>query len=151
MSRLIRIWRLLNLPCAGVTRLSSESLDRDLSRLERFAQQSHILYCRACRRYSRQLKLVRCAMRQLATCLETDQPLPGPGLPDDARERIKRRSKRSEYSRDRSFTIFCPESSRRSTHLRSPDSSRTFGRSRPRTVGAGDRIVPPRLFRGRCT
>jgi predicted anti-sigma-YlaC factor YlaD len=90
MSRLIRIWRLLNLPCAGVTRLASESLDRDLGRLERFAHQSHILYCRACRRYSCQINLVRRAMRQLATRLATDQPLPGPGLPQDARERIRR-------------------------------------------------------------
>jgi predicted anti-sigma-YlaC factor YlaD len=94
MSRLIEIWRLLNLPCEGMSRLASESLDRDLGRLERVALRSHILYCAACRRYLRQIKLLSCAMRRLATRIEVDQPLPGPGLPDDARERIKRALKR---------------------------------------------------------
>jgi predicted anti-sigma-YlaC factor YlaD len=90
MSRRKSVWHLLNLPCEGVSRLASESLDRDLGRLERVALRSHLLYCSACRRYLRQLRLVRAALRGLVTRLETDQPLPGPGLPDDVRERIKR-------------------------------------------------------------
>ena len=84
MSRLGKLWRLLNLPCEGMSRLASESLDRDLNRLERLALRSHILYCAACRRYLRQVKLVRSALGQLTTRLETDEPLPGPCLPDDA-------------------------------------------------------------------
>jgi hypothetical protein len=90
MSRLKIVWRLLNLPCEGMTRLASESLDRDLGLLEQLALRSHLLYCAACRRYLRQVTLVRIALRQLAMRLETDQDLPGPGLPDDVRERIKR-------------------------------------------------------------
>jgi hypothetical protein len=89
MSRPIRIWRLLNLDCSNATHLASESLDRDLDRPEWFALGSHILCCWSCRRYLRQIRLVRCALRLLATHLETGQPLPGPGLPDDARARIK--------------------------------------------------------------
>ena len=73
-----------------MARLASESLDRDLGRLERLALRSHILYCAACRRYLSQLKLIRAALKQLGSRLQTDEPLPGPGLPDDARERIKR-------------------------------------------------------------
>jgi predicted anti-sigma-YlaC factor YlaD len=83
------LWHLLNLPCDGMTRLASESLDRDLSRLERVALRSHLLYCSACRRYVRQVTLLREAMRRLLTRLESGEPLPGPGLPDDLRERIE--------------------------------------------------------------
>ena len=94
MSRPRSFWHLLNLPCEGMARLASESLDRDLGRLERVALRSHLAYCAACRRYLRQLKLIRAALKRLGEHLETDDLLPGPGLPDDARERIKRSLKR---------------------------------------------------------
>jgi hypothetical protein len=90
MSRPPSTWRLLNLPCQGMARLASESLDRELILRERMALRLHLLYCAACRRYERQLRLLRFAMRRLATRLETDQPLPGPALPVEVRERIKR-------------------------------------------------------------
>jgi hypothetical protein len=90
MSRLKTVWRLLNLPCREMTRLASESLDRDLDRLERTALRLHLLYCMACRRYARQIRLLRIALRQLASGIEVDLLLPGPGLPDGARDRIKR-------------------------------------------------------------
>jgi predicted anti-sigma-YlaC factor YlaD len=90
MSRLKAIWHLLNLPCREMTRLASESLDRDLGRAERLALRSHLLYCAACRRYARQIVFLRAALRRFASRVETDQPLPGPGLPADVRDRIKR-------------------------------------------------------------
>ena len=90
MARLKTIWHLLNLPCREMTRLASESLDRDLGRLERIVLKSHLLYCFSCRRYFRQVLLLRRTLRQLAKHLETGQFLPGPGLPDDVRARIKR-------------------------------------------------------------
>lgn len=95
MSRPRSFWNLLNLPCDGMARLASESLDRDLSRLERVALRSHLVYCTACRRYLRQLKLIRAALKQLDASLQADDLLPGPGLPDDAREQIKRSLKRA--------------------------------------------------------
>ena len=73
-----------------MSRLASESLDRDLGRLERVALRSHLLYCSACRRYRRQLEIVRSAMRRLAWAALDGEPSPVPGLPDEARERIKR-------------------------------------------------------------
>ena len=89
MSRPNEIWRLLNLPCEGMTRLASESLDRELNPLERLALRLHMLYCSACRRYLCQITLLRDAMRHLLTRLESGEPFPGTALPDDARERIK--------------------------------------------------------------
>ena len=90
MSRLRSVWHLLNLPCREMTRLASESLDRDLGRLERVALRSHLLYCAACRRYARQVVTIRDALRRLASRVETEDVLPGPGLPVDVRDRIKR-------------------------------------------------------------
>jgi predicted anti-sigma-YlaC factor YlaD len=89
MSRPDDLWRLLNLPCDGMSRLASESLDRDLTLPERLALRSHMLYCSACRRYTRQITLLRDAMRRLRARLESGEPFPGTVLPDDVRERIK--------------------------------------------------------------
>jgi hypothetical protein len=72
-----------------MTRLASRSLDGDLNRPERAAMLMHLVYCRACRRYLRQLELVSSALQDLARRFETNRPLPGPCLPDAARERIK--------------------------------------------------------------
>ena len=58
MNRLKDCWHLLNLPCEGMSRLASESLDRELTRRERAALRMHTFYCSACRRYLRQLKLI---------------------------------------------------------------------------------------------
>lgn len=90
MSRLGSAWHLLNLPCEGLTQLASESLDRDLGRLERVALRSHLIYCAPCRRYVRQIRILRLALRHLAARLEADGPMPGPNLPDEVRDSIKR-------------------------------------------------------------
>jgi predicted anti-sigma-YlaC factor YlaD len=90
MSRLRTIWHLLNLPCEGIARLASESLDRELGRMERIALRSHVLYCKACRRYRRQIEHLRCSMRKLAGNIEAGVPAPDLRLPDEVRERIKR-------------------------------------------------------------
>jgi predicted anti-sigma-YlaC factor YlaD len=89
MTRLKTIWRLLNLPCREMTRLASASLEGNLSRLERIALKTHLLYCIACRRYFRQMLFVRRAVRRIVEHVETGATLPGPGLPDDVRARIK--------------------------------------------------------------
>ncbi|HEY2158191.1 MAG TPA: zf-HC2 domain-containing protein [Isosphaeraceae bacterium] len=84
------LWRLLHLPCREASRLASESLDRDLGAIDRLALRSHLLCCSACRRYRRQIGLLRDAMRRLAARAEADDDLPGPPLPDDVRNRIER-------------------------------------------------------------
>jgi hypothetical protein len=89
MRRLLAAWRLLNLPCEGMSRLASESLDRDLGLMERVALRSHLLYCIACRRYRRQLEVMRHALRKLAGGPEAGVAALAPRLPDEVRERIK--------------------------------------------------------------
>ncbi len=90
MSRLKTLWCLLNLPCEGMSRLASESLDRELGRLEWVALRLHLLGCAACRRFQRHIKLVQSATRRLATRVEAGEPATGSVLPDEVRERIKR-------------------------------------------------------------
>ena len=78
-----------------MSRLASESVDRDLGRLGRIAVQSQLLYRAACCRFQRQIKFLRCAMRRMPGHADGGEPLPRTGLPDEVRERIKRALKGS--------------------------------------------------------
>jgi hypothetical protein len=89
MSRWKHLWHLLNLSCRDASRLASESLDRDLGRMERLALKSHLFICVACRRYLRQLLLLRQALQHAAPRLAAGPSLVGARLPDDVRARIK--------------------------------------------------------------
>lgn len=73
--------------CEEVSRLASERLDRELTLGERLAFNMHLLMCRNCTRYARQIALVKQATDRLRMRREA----PGSdGLPDKARERIAR-------------------------------------------------------------
>lgn len=94
MGRLRDAWHLLNLPCSGMTRLASESLDRHLGRLERAALRTHLLTCTPCRRYHHQVRGLGRVLRRFADprpAATEEISTPGPTLPDDVRERIKQR------------------------------------------------------------
>lgn len=90
MSRVKAVWRLLTMSCEGITRLSSESLDRDLCRLEKLALHSHLLGCTACRRYKKQVEFLGRALGLISNDLDYGETLPGPRLPEEARIRMKR-------------------------------------------------------------
>jgi hypothetical protein len=91
MYRLMRIWRILNLPCDEIAILISASFDHEQSRLERIAWRSHLLYCSACRRFRRHVLFLRKALTALRDGLDAgrDDLLPGPELPGPVRERIR--------------------------------------------------------------
>lgn len=78
------LWRaivmLLTLKCDHATHLVSDSFERDLTWVERWALKLHYIGCRYCRRLAKQLKLIHSAVRQ-----EGDSPHE---LSGDARERI---------------------------------------------------------------
>ncbi len=76
-------------PCAEVTRLASESLDRELSVLERFRLRIHFLMCVWCERYLLQVRFIRDAIRRYPERLENQENPPPASLPPEARERIK--------------------------------------------------------------
>jgi hypothetical protein len=78
------------LSCKDVTKLVSESMDRSLPIGKRVGVRLHLLFCRFCERYRRQLLLLRETARHLALAGEKPgEPFPE-SLSRDARERIRR-------------------------------------------------------------
>ncbi len=86
MTRPESFWKILTLRCVEAARLSSESLDRALPFHDRLALQLHAVACVSCRRYRRQLRSLREMTNRLADRVDS----PGPTIPDDVRDRIKR-------------------------------------------------------------
>lgn len=84
---------MLTLRCPHATRLISESMDRPLTRRERFGLRMHLLTCRPCARFKKQWHSLR-ALFSRSFEVETEDPTnatpPMPvGLSNQARDRIK--------------------------------------------------------------
>lgn len=56
---------ILSLRCEEASRLASESLDRELTRAERWGLRLHTFVCHPCRRLVRQLKTMRDALADI--------------------------------------------------------------------------------------
>lgn len=87
MFETLRNWiRSLSPTCREVTRLQSLVLDGHLSGRERLGVNLHLLLCRWCRRYGRQLRFLHEALREneekLGTCSHVQ-------LPRETREQLK--------------------------------------------------------------
>jgi len=74
------------LTCKDASRLISEGQERQLRLRERWDLRLHLWICANCRRFERQIHLLRRALRMLARRVETDAQ--GPDLSPEARERI---------------------------------------------------------------
>jgi hypothetical protein len=74
------------LTCKDTSRLISEGQERHLRLRERWGLRLHLWICVNCRRYERQIHLLRQALRMLA--LQAEMDTQGPGLSPEARERI---------------------------------------------------------------
>jgi len=71
-----------------VTRMVSESLDRTLPLHQRLGIRMHLMMCRYCNRYRKQLLLLRQIFRSESLSDEPSAP-PPVALSQDARERMK--------------------------------------------------------------
>jgi hypothetical protein len=67
MRVLAGIWRILTLTCDEATRLMSRRLDEPLPWPQRAAVRLHALICPACRRFLRQIRFLRAAVRRLGS------------------------------------------------------------------------------------
>jgi predicted anti-sigma-YlaC factor YlaD len=76
------------LSCEEVTQLVSESLDRELSLRQRVSTKMHLMMCRLCSRYNKQLAGLREAFR-LHAMREEDIEIYPASLSSEARQRIK--------------------------------------------------------------
>jgi hypothetical protein len=84
------------LRCREITKLVSESMERQLPYRERMHVWIHLMMCRLCFGFSRQMRLLRRAARENPDRLGPDQGAPESKLPDEAREWIKAALRNSE-------------------------------------------------------
>ncbi len=75
------------LTCKDVSHLVSTSQERPLGFRERLGLRVHLWMCANCRRFQRQIDLLRLALRKLAT--EADADPHAPALSAEARQRIR--------------------------------------------------------------
>ncbi len=75
------------LSCKHVSEMVSQSRDRHLSRRERMAILLHLMLCKLCRRYQRQMRFIQKISDRLAGA---ETPLIRP-LDEAARERIRKK------------------------------------------------------------
>ena len=78
------------LSCKDVTRLISESMDHSLPLGKRVGVRLHLLVCKFCSRYERQLLLIRETVRRLAATERCVRAPPGEPLSEEAKERIRK-------------------------------------------------------------
>lgn len=74
------------LSCKDATRLQLRAQDEGLSFPQRFALRLHLAFCDNCRRFARQLALIRAACRRIQAGQEP--PADAPGLSPEAKARI---------------------------------------------------------------
>ena len=76
MSFLTATKMVLTLVCDDSAHLLSDSLDQPLTRAERLALRLHLLICRNCRRFRRQIEFIHRAMHHAAADSAADTSLP---------------------------------------------------------------------------
>jgi hypothetical protein len=85
------------LTCAEAGRLITESQDRHLGFVEWFALRFHLLMCKICPAYERQLIVLRALMSQWAPKLASaPSPATAPCLSEEARGRISEAIRRAK-------------------------------------------------------
>jgi hypothetical protein len=76
--------------CRQATRLQSEAMDRPLPLRQRIGLQIHLVLCRWCRRYGKQIGFLRSIAHEREKHQDT---LPSQPLRSEAKERMKERLK----------------------------------------------------------
>ncbi len=80
---------LVSLSCEEASRLASESLDRELTRGERWALRSHAFLCRNCRQLVRQLAMMRNLLSNMPAASHEHLREQLPQLSADRKQQIK--------------------------------------------------------------
>jgi hypothetical protein len=83
-------WLAGRLPtCKEVTKMASYAMEKKLPLRERLGYRMHLLICRLCMRYVKQLQLMRDISQQHTAKIETGAVAPASTLSQQARERMK--------------------------------------------------------------
>lgn len=95
MDFMMRVMNKITPTCDVITQKISESMDHKISLRNRLKIRLHLLFCKFCRRYQRQLKTMN-TLFELRLQQEEENILPkGPTLTSEARERIKQNLRKS--------------------------------------------------------
>jgi len=78
------------LSCKDVTKLLSESMDHSLPLGKRIGVRVHLLMCKFCSRYERQLLLIRETVRRLVATEEKPVEPTGETLSEEAKEQFRK-------------------------------------------------------------
>jgi len=78
------------LSCKDVTQLISESMDASLPVGQRIGMRLHLLMCKFCSRYERQLLLIRETVRRLVATEDGPGESHGESLSEEAKGRIRK-------------------------------------------------------------
>jgi hypothetical protein len=70
------ILRILTLTCDQAAQLMSQQQDKPLNKAERWALSFHLLICRFCRKYNRQLKFLRSIFTKMADSSTYEDAVP---------------------------------------------------------------------------
>ena len=98
MSRSGGLRDILTLRCEAASELASREMDGPLSRLEGLALWGHLLACASCRRFRRQIRLLRTASR-LRDRSPSGHPTDDDILSPEARQRIVRAIEEAGHDR----------------------------------------------------
>ena len=77
------------LRCREMSKLVSESMERDLPLRQRIEVWMHLMMCRLCSGFARQMQLLRRAVRENPERLGPEESAPEARLSEKARARIK--------------------------------------------------------------
>jgi len=76
--------------CEEVTRLKSDSMDSGLTLREKFAVKFHLMFCQWCRKYGKQIDMIRQAIHKLKTTSDDPEYEPNIALNSESKDRLKR-------------------------------------------------------------
>ena len=73
------------LKCKSASELVSQSLDRQLTRSERFDLRFHLFICKYCNQFNQQLQAIRIALTKANEAVENDVSIT---MPSDTKKRL---------------------------------------------------------------
>lgn len=79
----------LMISCKEAAEMMSEAQDQSLPFMRRMALKFHLSMCYGCRRYKKQLQIIRDLARGYLTGIERTKPPEARELPPETREKIK--------------------------------------------------------------
>jgi len=96
MKKRLTILRILTVHCDEIIPLVSQACDEELTLMQRLAVRTHLWGCTSCRRFKKQIALLRESLQSLQESTEPVAVETATALSAEARERIRNHLKSSE-------------------------------------------------------